>query len=531
MSDYAVIGRANKYEDAGRPSAIRMLVVIAEVACNGQSAFTTVMFTKKGKKKMYDIAIIGCGVVGASIAYSLSAYDLNILILEQENDVAMGTTKANSAIIHAGYDPEPGTLIAKLNTRGSEMMEELCRKLSVKYNRIGSLVLGFNEQDRAHIEKLYDNGMKNGVPGMKILSGEETRAIDPQVSKGVTCALYAPSAAIIDPWGLAIAEAETAVRNGAELHCNAKVTGLTQNTESVVLHTASGDFETRYVVNCAGGWAGEICELTGQKEWESALSKGEYYLMDKSSGSLAKHVIFQCPTEKGKGVLVAPTVHGNLIVGPNASPVEDPYNRETTLAGLDEVAEASAKSIDGIDLRQCIRNFAGVRAIISEPDFVIRPAAACPRMLHVAGIKSPGLSAAPAIAEYAIEQLSSMGLALNKKESWIETREQVRFKELSSEEKKELIKKDPRYGRVICRCETITEGEIVDAIHSPIPPCSIDGVKRRAGAGMGRCQGGFCGPRVLDLIAKERGISPFAVLQDQEGTELLVSETKGGAAV
>ncbi|MCQ2510573.1 MAG: NAD(P)/FAD-dependent oxidoreductase [Lachnospiraceae bacterium] len=480
---------------------------------------------------MYDITIIGCGVIGASIAYSLSAYDLNVLILEQENDVAMGTTKANSAIVHAGYDPEPGTLIARLNVRGSEMMEDLCKKLSVKYNRVGSFVLAFSEKDKLHLEKLYDNGVKNGVPGLKIISGDEAREMDPHLSKTVVAALYAPSAAIIDPWGLAIAEAETAVRNGADLRCNAKVTGLEQKEDSVVLHTAAGDFETRYVINCAGCWAGDICALTGKEEWTSALARGEYYLMDKSSGSLAKHVIFQCPTEKGKGVLVAPTVHGNLIVGPNATPVADPYNRETTLAGLDEVAEASRLSIDGIDLRQCIRNFAGVRAIISESDFVIRPAELCPRMLHVAGIKSPGLSAAPAIAEYVIEQLGEMGLTLNRKESWIETREQIRFKELSQAEKEALIKENPRYGRVICRCETITEGEIVDAIHSPIPPCSIDGVKRRAGAGMGRCQGGFCGPRVLDLIARELGVSPFDVLQDGEGTKLLISETKGGAAV
>lgn len=479
---------------------------------------------------MYDITIIGCGVIGASIAYSLSAYDLNVLILEQENDVAMGTTKANSAIVHAGYDPEPGTLIAKLNVRGSEMMEGLCKKLSVKYNRIGSLVLAFSEKDKAHLEKLYDNGVKNGVPGLQIISGDEAREMDPHLTKTVVAALYAPSAAIIDPWGLAIAEAETAVRNGAKLRCNAKVTGLDQKEDSLVLHTTAGDFETKYVVNAAGGWGHQICAMTGKEEWKAAMARGEYYLMDKSSGSLAKHVIFQCPTEKGKGVLVAPTVHGNLIVGPNATPVDDPYSRETTLAGLDEVAEASRLSIDGIDLRQCIRNFAGVRAITSESDFIIRPAAACPRMLHVAGIKSPGLSAAPAIAEYCVEQLEKMGITLTKKENWIETREQIRFKELSQAEKEELIKKNPRYGRVICRCETITEGEIVEAIHSPITPCSIDGIKRRAGAGMGRCQGGFCGPRVLDLIAKELKKSPFDVLQDGEGTKLLISETKGGAA-
>lgn len=478
---------------------------------------------------MYDVTIIGCGVVGASLAYTLSQYDLRVLVLEKENDVAMGTTKANSAIVHAGYDPEPGTLIAKLNVRGSDIMENLCRNLSVKYKRIGSFVLAFDEDSRRHLDKLYDHGLKNGVPDMQILSGDEARAMDPNLSQNVCAALYAPSAAIIDPWGLCIAEAEVAVRNGVTLKLRSAVTGLEKHDDSVLLHTTSGDYETHYVINCAGGWSHEICALTGETEWEAMPSRGEYYLLDKSSGSLVNHVIFQCPTAAGKGVLVAPTVHGNLIVGPNATPVVSPYNRETTLSGLDEVAAASRKSVDGIDLRQSIRNFAGVRAITSEPDFIIRPAKSCRRMLHVAGIKSPGLSAAPAIAEYAVGILADMGVALHKKANWDGTRTQIRFKELSQQEKAELVRRDPRYGRVICRCETITEGEIVSAIHSPIPPCSIDGIKRRAGAGMGRCQGGFCGPRVLDILARELAENPLDILQDGDGTTLLIGETKGGA--
>ncbi|MDO4173973.1 MAG: NAD(P)/FAD-dependent oxidoreductase [Eubacteriales bacterium] len=478
---------------------------------------------------MYDVTIIGCGVVGASLAYTLSQYDLNVLVLEKENDVAMGTTKANSAIVHAGYDPEPGTLIAKLNVRGSGMMETLCRKLSVKYKRIGSFVLAFDADGRKHLDKLYDNGIKNGVPDMQIMSGEQARAMEPNLSQKVCAALYAPSAAVIDPWGLCIAEAEVAVRNGTTLRLRSAVTGLEQLGSSILLHTTSGNYETRYVVNCAGGWGHEICALTGEAEWEAQPSRGEYYLLDKSSGSLVSHVVFQCPTAAGKGVLVAPTVHGNLIVGPNASPVSSPYSRETTLAGLDEVAAASRKSVDGIDLRQSIRNFAGVRAITSESDFIIRPAKACARMLHVAGIKSPGLSAAPAIAEYAVGMLADMGVPLHKKADWDGTRTQIRFKELSQPEKAALIQRDPRYGRVICRCETITEGEIVAAIHSPIPPCSIDGIKRRAGAGMGRCQGGFCGPRVLDILAREFGEDPLDILQDGDGTVLLIGKTKGGA--
>lgn len=479
---------------------------------------------------MYDVTIIGCGVVGASLAYTLSQYNLQVLILERENDIAMGTTKANSAIVHAGYDPEPGTLLAKLNVRGSEMMENLCRDLSVKYKRVGSFVLAFDESQIAHLEKLYDNGVKNGVPNLKILSNEEAHAMEPNLTAEVCAALYAPSAAIIDPWGLCIAETEVAVRNGVTLKLRSEVTGLEDKNDSVLIHTASGDYKTRYVVNCAGGWGHEICAMIGgEAEWQAQPSRGEYYLMDKSSGSLVSHVIFQCPTAAGKGVLVAPTVHGNLIVGPNAQAVKSPYNRETTLNGLDEVAAASRKSVNGIDLRQSIRNFAGVRAVTSEDDFIIRPAKACKRVLHLSGIKSPGLSAAPAIGEYAAGLLSDMGLTLEKKAEWNGKRTQIRFKELSTQEKAALIQKDPRYGRVICRCETITEGEIVAAIHSPVPPCSIDGIKRRAGAGMGRCQGGFCGPRVLDILARELGESPLEIPQDGDGTILLIGETKGGA--
>ena len=477
---------------------------------------------------MYDVTIIGCGVIGASLAYTLSRYQLRVLVLEKENDFAMGTTKANSAVVHAGYDPAHGTLMAKLNVRGSAMMEELCRKLSVKYKRTGSFVLAFDEAQRAHLEKMLENGNKNGVPGLQLLSGEEAREMEPGLSENVCAALYAPSAAIIDPWGLCIAEAETAVRNGVELKLRSVVTGMEDQGNSVLLHTSTGDYETRFVVNCAGGWGHEISAMTGECEWQAHPSRGEYYLLDKSSGSLVSRVIFQCPTAAGKGVLVAPTVHGNLIVGPNAHDVQGPLSRETTLSGMDEVAEVSHKSVPGIDFRQSIRNFAGVRANTSEADFIIRPAKNMPNPLHLAGIKSPGLSAAPAIAEYAAELLQGMGLVLEEKQDWDGTREQIRFKELSDAEKAELVKKDPRYGRVICRCETITEGEIVAAIHSPIPPCSVDGIKRRAGAGMGRCQGGFCGPRVVDILSRELGVSPLDIRQDGDGTYILTGTTKGG---
>ena len=477
---------------------------------------------------MYDVAILGCGVIGASLAYTLSRYDLRILILEKENDIAMGTTKANSAIVHAGYDPEPGTLMAKLNVRGSAMMEQLCADLSVEYKRIGSLVLAFNAQDDETIKKLYKNGVENGVPGLELLTAARAREMEPALAPEVTSALYAPSAAIIDPWGLCIAEAETAVRNGADIKLRCAVTAIEETPDFCRISAGGETYEARFVVNCAGVSAEEIFRMTAEPKFRTLPNRGAYYLLDKSSGSLVSHVIFQCPSPAGKGVLIAPTVHGNLIVGPNAEEVHSAQDKAVTAAALDTVASVSKKSVPSIDLRQSIRNFAGVRANTTMSDFYL--ASSSPRILHAAGIKSPGLSAAPAIAEHLTGLLEDMGLALSPREGFDGTRRVNRFRHLSAEGKATLVRENPLYGRVICRCETITEGEIVDAIHSPIPPCSIDGIKRRAGAGMGRCQGGFCGPRVLEILSRELGISPKDILQDQDGTILITGETKTGGA-
>ena len=480
---------------------------------------------------MYDVTIIGCGVIGASIAYTLSQYKLNVLVLERENDVATGTTKANSAIVHAGYDPEPGTLMAKLNVRGCAMMEDLTRRLSVEYKRVGSLVLAFDEADRATLQHIYENGIANGVPGLEMISGEKAREMEPALADTVVAALWAPSAGIVDPWGLCIAEAEVAVRNGVTLKLRSGVSAIRDLGEHYEIETASGTYESRYIVNCAGLWCEDICNMTGGAPFTTTPNRGEYYLLDKSSGNTVSRVIFQCPSKVGKGVLVAPTVHGNLIVGPNAEDITDPFDVSCTAPGLAAVATAARKSVPNVNLRDSIRNFAGVRANTNMSDFMIEPSKTSPRMLQVCGIKSPGLASSPAIAEYAAEQLEAlMGVKFEKNEDFVDGRTQVRFRKMSPAEKAELVAKNPLYGRVICRCETITEGEIVDAIHSPIPPCSIDGIKRRAGAGMGRCQGGFCGPRVLEIMARELGLDRKDILQDKDGTIIITGETKTGGA-
>lgn len=477
---------------------------------------------------MYDVVIIGCGVVGAAAAYALSRYQLKVAVLEKENDVADGTTKANSAIIHAGYDPEPGSMMARLNVEGNRMAEEICHKLDVPFQRIGSLVLAFDEKDLQHIETLYQRGVQNGVPGLRLLSKEETMEMEPNLSQEVQGALFAPSAGIISPWEYALAMAETAVRNGTELYLESQVTGIERMEQGYRVITANGSLETRYVINAAGIHSAHIHNLVAKESFRILPNRGEYYLLDKSEGGRVKHVIFQCPTKVGKGVLVSPTVHGNLIVGPNAEDIEDGENTATTSGGLSFVVQMARKSVPSVNIRDSIRNFAGVRAAADQEDFIIGQPEDAPGFIDLAGIKSPGLTAAPAIGEETVEILRQMGEQLVEKADFVDRREKVRFKELPVEEKNRLIHQNPLYGRVICRCETITEGEIVDALHTPIPARSIDGVKRRCNAGMGRCQGGFCGPRVLEIISRERGVRPDEVLQDKAGTVILTGETKTG---
>lgn len=473
---------------------------------------------------MYDVAIIGCGVVGAAATFELSKYKLNIAVLEKENDVALGASRANSAIVHAGYDPEPGTLMARLNVQGCAMAEQLCKDLSVPYEKIGSLVLAFSQSEMETVKKLYDRGVKNGVPDMRILTKEEVLQMEPEVSHEVTGALYAPSAGIVGPWEYTIAFAEVAVQNGVEMKLRTSVEGIEWADDHYVLHTNKGDVEAKYIVNAAGVHSGEIHEMVAEKTFEIKPNRGEYYVLDKSEVTRAKHTLFQCPNENGKGVLVSPTVGGNLIVGPNAEGVSGEQDNNNTATGMAFVQKMAAKSVPNINYRNSIRNFAGVRANLNKDEFQIGVAAK--QFIDLAGIKSPGLTSAPAIALECVSLLQGEGLAMERKENPVTTRKHVYFRHLSPEDQQKAIQANPLYGRVICRCETITEGEIVDAIHSPIPPCSIDGIKRRAGSGLGRCQGGFCGPRVLDILARELHVSPLDILQDKDGSFVLMNETK-----
>ena len=473
---------------------------------------------------MQDVIIIGCGVTGAACAYALSRYRLRVAVLEAGNDVAAGTTKANSAILHAGYDPEPGTLMARLNVEGVRLAEEICARLDVPYKKTGSMVLAFDGKDLACLETLLERGRRNGAADLRLLAGDEARALEPALSPEVSAALLAPSAAIVNPWEYALAMAETAVKNGAELHRLCRVTALSREEDGFTVTTTGGVFRGRFVINAAGVRAGDVHEMIAPPSFAIRPVKGEYYLLDKSEGGRVGRVIFQCPSHLGKGVLVAPTVHGNLIAGPTAAP-SGAEDVSVTAEGLETVRRLAARSVPGIRFRENIRNFAGVRANSDRGDFILEESAV-PGFFDAAGICSPGLSAAPAIARYLVNLMAERGLVLEEKTGFDGSRRRVRFQELDDGERNRLIARDPRYGRVVCRCETVTEGEVVACLHTPIPPASVNGVKRRVGAGMGRCQGGFCGPRVQEILARELGVEPREIPLEGPDSYILTGETK-----
>ena len=476
---------------------------------------------------MYDVLIIGAGVIGGSIFRELTKYNLKVSVLEKENDVSMGTTKANSAIIHAGFDPNPESVVAKYNVRGNEMYEGICKELDVPFKRNGAMVVAFAEENMATLETLYKKGVKMGVKGLRLLNKEETLKKEPNLNDTVVGALYAPTSGIVCPFQYTIALFENAVSNGGELYLESEVVAIEKNDGIFFVKTKDGkEFKARYVVNAAGVYADEVHNMIAKEKFSIRPRTGEYIVFDKSQGRLFNSTIFPCPSKMGKGILVSPTVHGNLFIGPNAVDIDDKENKSTTQLGLDEIKKAANITTSKINYMESIRNFAGLRAISSTGDFIIEENDDVKGFIDVAGIKSPGLTCAPAIAEDVVRILKEAGLDLERKTNFISRRKQVRFMDLSLDERNELIKENPQYGNIVCRCESITDGEIVDAINRSFGQISIDGVKRRCRPGMGRCQGGFCSPKVLDIIAREKNISKEDVNLDKKDSFVLLEKTK-----
>ena len=475
---------------------------------------------------MLDVIVIGAGVMGAAVSRELSKYKLNIMVLDKENDVSNGTSKANSAIVHAGYDAKEGTLMAKYNVLGAGMYESLCKEIGAPYKNVGSYVLAFSEEERKHIEKLYQRGLTNGVPQMEILEKDEILRREPNINKNIVAALYAGSAGIVGPWEFTIKLLENAALNGTEVLVDAEVSNIEKLQDGYKVILKDGrTFETKVVINAAGVYADKINDMVSKNHFDIHPRIGEYYVLDKVQGKLTNSVLFQCPTIMGKGILVTKTVHGNIMVGPTAEDVESKDYVGTTTHGLDDIRRQAEKTISGINYRDSIRNFTGIRAESSTGDFIIGEVSDAPNFFNIAGTKSPGLSSAPAIgvdvAKMVVEKLGAV-----KKEDFKQNKLQIHFIELSPEEKAEVIKKDPRYGRIICRCESITEGEIVDVIHRMVGARTVDGVKKRCRPGTGRCQGGFCGPRVQEILARELGKELNEIVLDKKGAYILTTETK-----
>ncbi len=481
--------------------------------------------------KKFDVAIIGAGVVGGLIARELMRYELKVCLLEKEYDVAMGATRANSGIVHAGFDAEAGSLKARLNVAGSEIMKQVTDELGVKYKNNGSLVVGFSDADREHIETLVARGIENGVKGVRLIEQDELRAIEPNISESATCALYAPTGAIVCPYELCIASVGNAMDNGAELLCDFKVEKIEKSNNEYIIHSENDAVSAEFVVNAAGLYADEIARMVGDDSFTVKARKGDYILLDRECGGMAGCTIFRVPNEMGKGILVSPTVDGNLLLGPTSVNIDDKDDKSTSASDLAKIMATASENLKvGIPFGKSITSFCGLRAYGSTGDFIIRPA--CRGFINVAGIESPGLSASPAIAKYVLELLKNEGIKLVENKDFDPIREAKHaFREGTVEEKNAIIARNSSYGRIICRCETISEGEILDAIRSNPPARDIDGVKRRTRAGMGRCQGGFCAPYVMELIAKERGVDFASVTKSGKGSLMVYGKTKEDATV
>ena len=460
---------------------------------------------------MYDVVIIGAGVSGSASARELSRYKVNACVIEKTEDVCSGTSKANSGIVHAGFDAPEGSLMAKLNVEGNLMMEELSKELDFPFKKNGSLVICLSEEDMPKLKELYDRGIRNGVKELKILNKEEVLELEPNITDDVYAALYAPTGGIVCPFGLNIALAENANTNGIEFRFNTEAQDIEKIDGGFIIKTNQGDIKTKYIVNAAGVYADKFHNMVSQNKINITARKGEYCLLDKTAGNHVSRTIFALPGKMGKGVLVSPTAHGNLIVGPTSTDIDDKEGVNTTREGLDTVIGKSSMNVKNIPMRQVITSFSVLRAHEDNHEFIIKELEDAKGFIDCAGIESPGLTSSPAIGKMVADILKEK-LNLEENPNFIGTRKGILDPNtLSLEERNQLIKEQPAYGNIICRCEMITEGEIIDAIRRPLGAKSLDGVKRRTRAGMGRCQAGFCSPKTMEILERELSISMFDI--------------------
>ncbi|MCX7882327.1 MAG: NAD(P)/FAD-dependent oxidoreductase [Brevinematales bacterium] len=477
----------------------------------------------------YDYIIIGSGIVGSLLGRELVRYSFRVLMIEKGSDIGMGTSAANSAIIHAGYDPKPGTLKAKLNVRGNMLWDHLATELGIPFKKKGSYVVALVPEELPKLQELYEQGKHNGVPGLRLLSGEETREKIPGISPHACGSLFAPTAGIIDPFQANFFACENAVINGMELRLGtAFVDFLWENGAIVGIQTNAGEFRSRWVINAAGIHADEIMHKAGiHADYHIQPRRGQYVVLDRNVFSWDK-VVFPCPNEQGKGILVATTMHGNTLIGPTSENVENKQALFTTEEGLKQAIEGGKRLVPNWDSRWIIAQYAGIRAtLFPTKDFLIE-VGEVPGFINICGIDSPGYASAPAIAEYVIEKLREKGEPLLPRHDFNPIREPRRlFKHLSPEERRRCIQKDPAYGRIVCRCEEITEGDLLAEIRGPIPARTYDALKRRTWLGTGRCQGSFDFSRVIEILARENHTSYYQVTKKGGNSRFVFSPVRG----
>ncbi|PKM50578.1 MAG: FAD/NAD(P)-binding oxidoreductase [Firmicutes bacterium HGW-Firmicutes-7] len=477
----------------------------------------------------FDVIVIGGGIVGTAIARELSRFKLRTALLEANVDIGAASTKGNGGVTHSGYDPKQGTLKSKINVKGTLMIPKLSKELGFKFINSGTMTLGFEDSDLSVLQKLYKNGLANGVPGIKLIGRDEILKIDKKANPKATMALHAPTAGVVDPFEFAIALAENASENGVEFFRSQKVIGIEKEKNHFVVKTQNNSYKTNYIVNAAGVYGSEVANMVGIYDYEVKPRYGEILVIDKAIGFQLSSVFFPVPGNHTKGVAVIPTPDGNIIVGSTARMTEDKEDVSVTREGISELLKGAKLLVPDIDERYLIREFAGLRpvAINNNDDFVIAASKEVKGFINAIGIQSPGVGAAPAIAEYVMDILSNEGLELKEKEDFNPYRTAiVDFSEANDQEKSKLIKENLMYGNVICRCECVTEAEIVQAIHRPVGATTVDGVKRRVRAGMGRCQGGFCQPKVVSILARELRIPLEAVLLENKNSNIVIGKLK-----
>jgi len=475
---------------------------------------------------VYDIIIIGGGVIGCSIARTLSKYDLKVALLEKEADIASGTTKANSGVVHAGYASPREYVKRDMCIIGNKLYTQAAEELNFPFQRIGSFVVALEDSQIKELEEQRRLGTQDGVPGLElILDKERIKYMEPNLTDDVVGVLHAPSAGIVSPYEMTYALAENAAMNGVKFFRNQKVRRIKHQNYVFVIKTKTGEFKSNNVINAAGLYGLKISKMVGLDYFSLMPRKGEYILFDRNAMHLNK-ILFPSPTKVSKGILVCPTVSGNTFVGPTALNINDKKDTATTEAGLKEILEGGSKLVPNLPVRASIRNFAGLRAVPGTYDFIIDSTDVY-GFINVVGILSPGLTSCYAIAERVVEFLELLGANTKIKEDYNPIRPKPEmFKDFNKEELDRKIKEDPTWGRIICRCETIPEKEILNAIHSPVGATTVDGVKFRCRPGMGRCQAGFCRPRVIEILSRELNIPYEKVLKRGEDTNYLMTKTK-----